>query len=235
MGSPHGGLCSWGSLCWKQAWEGPGRWMAKAEGAGIPSLLPPHLAPGWEESEESGKSQSLLESMLKVPWSPARPERKGTRPARVPVPAPPQAPGPRARPGSPPSPSGLHQPRLPVRPITRPWRPSVQVWKSHQAVPRSLPSSARPAPHVPWRHAGWVPTTHCGPHTALPCPRAAGPGGWAALCICICIPTFVLLILINAYVVRNARAGRGASLVWGWPRWLWGERGGGGLLQLRPG
>lgn len=62
-------------------------------------------------------------------------------------------------------------------------------------------------PNVPWRPRR---------HRALPCtsrPRRAlrakpsqkppEPHGWVALCICIWIPMFVLLIQINAHVVRN--------------------------------
>lgn len=77
----------------------------------------------------------------------------------------------------------------------------------------------RPAPHVPWRRR-----RHCARHAgsarhalgAMPCPRAAGPGGWAAVCICIWIPMFVLLILINAQVVRSARARSGPLSGLGW-------------------
>lgn len=80
-----------------------------------------------------------------------------------------------------------------------------------------LPSAEDVAPRYPC--GSWCPsemrahrrptclgdTGGAAPRFVRPVPAApsAGPRGWAALCICIWIPTFVLLIQINAHVVRN--------------------------------
>lgn len=140
------------------------------------------------------------------------------------------SPGQSGRAGSPPSPSGLQQPPFPCPPA-RPGHLEAGLG-AVQAGPRCPEKVLRSGcpqpledvtPRQPCSPARGVlvkrgrvrPTCLGDTGTALlrrpvpahppggPVPGPAGPRSWAALCICIWIPTFVLLIQINAHVVRN--------------------------------
>lgn len=150
--------------------------------------------------------ESPWESLPSVPW------REGNRPAQVPALPSPQAPGSGARPGPHPHKGASAGPDSPLE---------AQVLRSHQVVPRSPPSAARPA-----AHCVQAKRRHCASR-ALATRGQLGPGAGPP-------SVFVLLLFVldaNKHTCcRKREAGRMSPWVGG-GRWVgegrrpgWGTR-----------